>query len=575
MTSLIASLLFGITHASAGETILQIGTTRTSDKFPDLEYVNTTLLRLDVSWIEVEPEDSIFDWNGRLNQIVELGELYGFEVVPVIRTGRCWATGYPIPPQRQAPSCPPEDFSTEWHPDWGYSATYYNLISTLVGHYSDHFTSIIIENEVNGLGMWDGSAKQYIKLLATAYKAAHDAKPDIEVFTDGTSSCVWGFLIAREMLDSGEYSPEEILEFFADYFRKHPDYTFPTPEDFIDFLENNQSFLRHKEFVEYELSHLQNIMDGFNFHYAEPYWLMKEVKSYFTRIFEENNVDVDKLILDELTERFINEPLTPDEEEEYAGLLIKNITEALHIGCTQVYWFPFSEKDLEHNKFGILDQNNNHRIATESFKFLNETFNRKYKSMVRDTVQNTFLVRNSFQAVPSLKYDFDLLWWDDGSHAEGADSVVIDFPEFADSVSCFDYSGNELSIEVSDRKIGIRIDEQPVFMFWYALSEIADPEETPTNSIITLGHNRPNPFNPKTIIPFSVAESTDDLVLSLYNVQGALVKSLVEGVFTSGQYSVTWDGTNNAGMPVSSGVYVCRLTSSLQTPLTRNLLLIR
>jgi len=570
-----AILLFVRTPALGEEIFLQSGTTRTNDKPHDIVYTKSELLRLDISWVEIETEDDVFNWENRLDQFIQVADQYGFKVVPVLRTGQCWATGFPDPPERQYPSYPPEDLSSEWHPDWGYSRTYYDFVSTVVWHYIDHFSYIIVENEANGKGMWSGTPQQYLKVLATAYSAAHEVNPDIQVFTDGTSSCIWGLLIASEMLESGSYTPEEILDFVAGYFAKHPDFEYTNPEELIDYLENNPGFLRQKEFVEYELAHLNGIMDGFNFHFAEPYWYMKDVVEYFSEIFEENQIQIDNLILDELAERNLTEPLTQEEEEEYAGLVLKNIVEAFHLGCTQIYWFPFNEKNLEHLKFGILDHNGDRRIATESFRFFNENILRRYEYASRDTIQNTDIIRSSFRAISSGKDDFSLMWWDDGSHEEGADSVIIDFPDFADSVSCFDYTGNELTVEQAGRKLGLKVTEQPVFVLWSASSKIGESDGgAPSVSRITLENGRPNPFNPTTTIPFSVEASTDDLVLSIYDLKGTCISSLAEGAFAPGRYSVIWNGRNHKGKPVSSGVYFCRLTSG-QESVSRKLVLIK
>jgi flagellar hook assembly protein FlgD len=48
--------------------------------------------------------------------------------------------------------------------------------------------------------------------------------------------------------------------------------------------------------------------------------------------------------------------------------------------------------------------------------------------------------------------------------------------------------------------------------------------------------------------------------LVIYNLLGQRVKSLVQGQQSAGQYSVHWDGTSDAGLPVSSGIYIYRIT---------------
>ncbi|HEU4365188.1 MAG TPA: FlgD immunoglobulin-like domain containing protein, partial [Candidatus Krumholzibacteria bacterium] len=80
-----------------------------------------------------------------------------------------------------------------------------------------------------------------------------------------------------------------------------------------------------------------------------------------------------------------------------------------------------------------------------------------------------------------------------------------------------------------------------------------------------LGQNYPNPFNPETRIEYWVAGGTDGsrsaVSLVIYDVRGARVRTLVSGEKASGRYAVNWDGRNDHGAPVSSGVYFYRMTA--------------
>lgn len=76
----------------------------------------------------------------------------------------------------------------------------------------------------------------------------------------------------------------------------------------------------------------------------------------------------------------------------------------------------------------------------------------------------------------------------------------------------------------------------------------------------TLAQNVPNPFNPTTTIRFTVAEK-GNVSLSIFDANGRLVRSLVNGVSEAGSQEITWDGRDSSNMPVSSGVYFYRLTA--------------
>lgn len=75
-----------------------------------------------------------------------------------------------------------------------------------------------------------------------------------------------------------------------------------------------------------------------------------------------------------------------------------------------------------------------------------------------------------------------------------------------------------------------------------------------------LVQNFPNPFNPTTTIAFSLARRSH-VVLAIYDVRGALVRTLINEPRATGNYRVEWDGRNNAGASVSSGVYFYRLNA--------------
>jgi endoglucanase len=88
-----------------------------------------------------------------------------------------------------------------------------------------------------------------------------------------------------------------------------------------------------------------------------------------------------------------------------------------------------------------------------------------------------------------------------------------------------------------------------------------------------LSANYPNPFNPSTTIQYTLA-TNGNVKLAVYNVRGELVKTLASGVQPAGDYSVQWNGTNQQGIAVTSGLYFYRLTSDKQE-LTRSMLLVR
>ncbi len=76
-----------------------------------------------------------------------------------------------------------------------------------------------------------------------------------------------------------------------------------------------------------------------------------------------------------------------------------------------------------------------------------------------------------------------------------------------------------------------------------------------------LKQNFPNPFNPSTRIQFTLPVK-GHVSLKIYNVAGQLVRTLQDGVMDVGSHELTWDGSNNLGTSVASGVYFYKLNAS-------------
>lgn len=100
-----------------------------------------------------------------------------------------------------------------------------------------------------------------------------------------------------------------------------------------------------------------------------------------------------------------------------------------------------------------------------------------------------------------------------------------------------------------------------------------DPGITPERFV--LQQNYPNPFNPSTKINFTIPASVGltAVRLEIYNVVGQKVRTLVNGKQPAGPYSIEWNGRNDNGAILPSGIYVYRLTVGEQTSSRRMLLL--
>lgn len=84
--------------------------------------------------------------------------------------------------------------------------------------------------------------------------------------------------------------------------------------------------------------------------------------------------------------------------------------------------------------------------------------------------------------------------------------------------------------------------------------------DTPTARSTTLWNAHPNPFNPQTTIDFSLAAS-GAVSIAIYDVKGALVRTLVDETMTAGDHSARWNGVDEQGRTVASGIYFVRMVA--------------
>jgi Spy/CpxP family protein refolding chaperone len=87
-----------------------------------------------------------------------------------------------------------------------------------------------------------------------------------------------------------------------------------------------------------------------------------------------------------------------------------------------------------------------------------------------------------------------------------------------------------------------------------------EPQNPQKEQIVLKIKNRPNPFNPDTHISYSLTNSAN-VKLTVYNIQGQLVRSLVNEYQPAGDYAIYWDGCNQNGERAVSGMYIYQITA--------------
>jgi hypothetical protein len=102
------------------------------------------------------------------------------------------------------------------------------------------------------------------------------------------------------------------------------------------------------------------------------------------------------------------------------------------------------------------------------------------------------------------------------------------------------------------------------FGYWHFPESYTDVDEDNSSPphIFDLKQNYPNPFNPITSIPYSVGGDKPALVtLNIYDVRGSLVRTMVSATKQPGEYKALWDGRNESGQRVASGIYFYQIKS--------------
>jgi hypothetical protein len=127
------------------------------------------------------------------------------------------------------------------------------------------------------------------------------------------------------------------------------------------------------------------------------------------------------------------------------------------------------------------------------------------------------------------------------------DSLVIDSSKF----NAFSFV-TMTNIEFAPRFNGPLVYKLPQAV------EIGDGNNLPTS--FGLSQNYPNPFNPETNIDFALPKASN-VELTIFNVLGQKVVTLINEKMDAGTYRETWRGTSESGTQVASGIYFYRLTA--------------
>ncbi len=158
-------------------------------------------------------------------------------------------------------------------------------------------------------------------------------------------------------------------------------------------------------------------------------------------------------------------------------------------------------------------------------------------------IPNGFVLSSSNQNLPS-NYNYNI-------------------PANGTQIFTLSYTTGNQSLNISDM---ITITSNDAFNPAYAIdvtlqTAVSNPNDGLLPVITKLDGNYPNPFNPETAIRFSLKDASH-VRISVFNIKGQLVKSLVDSNLTPGNHKVVWNGKDSNGRSVTSGIYLYRMETN-------------
>ncbi|MFO8145596.1 MAG: choice-of-anchor J domain-containing protein [Candidatus Syntrophosphaera sp.] len=158
-------------------------------------------------------------------------------------------------------------------------------------------------------------------------------------------------------------------------------------------------------------------------------------------------------------------------------------------------------------------------------------------------------------------------------YVSGPDFVEapVNWSEFVYDLSAYDNQSVFIAIRcVSNDAFIFHVDDFTI----HSDGGYVDGNDPGAPALVTqLKGNYPNPFNPETTIRFSLKEAAP-VNIGIYNVKGQLVRTLVNAEKTSGNHSVVWNGRDDNGSSVSSGVYFYKMNAGKYSS-TRKMILMK
>jgi hypothetical protein len=154
----------------------------------------------------------------------------------------------------------------------------------------------------------------------------------------------------------------------------------------------------------------------------------------------------------------------------------------------------------------------------------------------------------------SLAYVADYYW--------GLRVIRITDPGSPQLVGSYNTPGHGLGVSAAGEHVYVTDQYSLIILtnpYYSSVREIDDGETRPSDFV--LFQNYPNPFNPTTTVEFLLSRS-GQVKIEIYNILGQKVRTLVDENLKAGHKAVDWDGSDDSGQEVASGIYFYRIETA-------------
>jgi Papain-like cysteine protease AvrRpt2 len=240
----------------------------------------------------------------------------------------------------------------------------------------------------------------------------------------------------------------------------------------------------------------------------------------------------------------------------------------------QVCWAACSQSILQYYNIPI----SQYEIAVYGTEGVN-TWNWLYGQSVNPTRRGINMILTNFADIESEGFDRNLTMMEIQDEIQGLRPFVIRWEwNFGGGHFIVGMGIEENTLYTMDPWYGeYVISDYDWFVYsnnhtWTHSLYLVDIPETNTESI--LKSNYPNPFNPETTIEFFI-QNDSRIELSVFNIKGQKIKTLIQNEYSNGTYSIVWNGDDELGRIVSSGIYYYKLKVNGKTEAVKKCLLLK